>query len=97
MPTWIENEAFRIVEAAAVAGERCPTNDQMPDGMQTVIGRLARAGRVRIEVYGRNWRVVEILTGPNKGKRTQEHPTPGARPYRILPPPRPVTMPQVGA
>lgn len=62
----------RIVQAA-VNGERCPQTGH--DGFTSAITTaLARAGRILIEVYARNWRVVEILTGPHKGKRTMACP-----------------------
>jgi hypothetical protein len=45
---------------------------------------LARAGRIRIEVYAHNWRVVEILSGPNKGKRTAPCPNKTNGPYLVI-------------
>ena len=46
---------------------------------------LLKEGRIRIEIYGRNWRVAEILKGPNAGKRTKGPPNSRAWPYRTLP------------
>ena len=78
---------FGMLEAAAAAGARCPINDQLPYGATKM---LACNGRIRIEVYAHNWRVVEILEGPHKGKRTMEAPSiksgklRGARPKPYL-------------
>lgn len=72
----------RLVEAA-IEGRRCPTSPELGKelalaGLARVPGNsvphLARAGRIQIEVSGRNWRVVEIATGPHKGKRTAADP-----------------------
>lgn len=82
----ILNQAFAAIEAAAVAGERCPVTaregiEGLPNGATTA---LARKGRIRIEVYAKNWRVAEILKGPNAGKRTKAPPNPEWRPYLTM-------------
>jgi hypothetical protein len=68
-----------MIEAAARAGERCPTGEQiaarmrslgMSDSVDGAVPQLARAGKLRIEVGHRNWRVVKILAGPAKGLNT---------------------------
>lgn len=74
--------SFALIEAAAMAGERCPqTNPHgpIPGGAVTA---LVEAGRVRSEVYAHNWRRVVILVGPNKGKATAEPPG-GGIPYLV--------------
>lgn len=76
------DELFAIVERAAVEGRRCPTIDQLPY-RTPLLADLARAGRIRIEVYSLNWRVVQITEGPNYGKRTAERPR-GGEPYVII-------------
>lgn len=82
-----EDELFAVLEECAVKGERCPTVDQLqyvhniPTTYQPA--RLARQGRIRVEVWRLNWRVIEIMEGPNKGRRTQEAPT-GTAPYKII-------------
>jgi hypothetical protein len=74
--------AFAKIEAAAAAGARCPTQDQI--GVHTgAVGELCRAGRIRVEVYAHNWRVAEILDGPHKGKRTAPPPNPAWKPYLV--------------
>lgn len=83
-------EGFALIERAAVLGARAPTNWSMdnPTGVlpSGVTSALVKEGRVRIEVYAKNWRVIEILKGPNAGKRTMECPYNGAKPYKIVPP-----------
>ena len=82
----ILSKAFAQIEAAAVAGARCPVTARegipgLPPGVTTA---LARAGRVRFEVYAHNWRVAEILAGPHAGKRTQGPPQAGWKPYLVI-------------
>lgn len=71
------NAAFGEIEAAAIVGARCPVR-----GTGHVTGstarELARQGRIRIDVYGQNWRVVTILVGPHRGKHTALPPNGGA-------------------
>jgi len=82
-------QGFRLIEAAALAGERCPTNisGDNPTGTLRagITAALVKAGRIRIEVYPHNWRVIEIVTGPNAGKRTAPPHNRNWKPYRILP------------
>jgi hypothetical protein len=81
---------FALIERAALAGERCPTTLTTDNPTGTLLAGIAailvKEGRIKIEIYGRNWRVVEILKGPNAGKRTKEAPGfPRVWPYRRLP------------
>lgn len=72
--------AREMIEAAAVLKQRCPLNDDLPVG---AVAMLTRAGIVRVKVYGRNWRTIEILEGPHKGARTA--PPPDDRlPYKVV-------------
>jgi hypothetical protein len=67
---------FDKLEASAIANERCPQNDTF--GVTSyLVGELARAGDIEVEVYADNWRVVRILTGPAAGKHTQMPSAPG--------------------
>ena len=75
-----------MVERVAVLGERCPQSQ--PHGPFTptesrALLDLARAGRLRIEIFPHNWRVVTICEGPNKGRSTLRSPL-GKRPYLTI-------------
>lgn len=78
---------FEEVRKAAVARRRCPSTDILSlmghTAPSTIMRALAQDGRVKVEVYGRNWRVVEILAGPDAGARTEECPAGGA-PYLVI-------------
>lgn len=74
------DRAFAQLEAAAVAGKRCPFNDEI-DGGATATTKLARDQRIFVEVFPHNWRVVTILTGPNKDKKTAPPLNPRWKPY----------------
>lgn len=76
------DKAFAMIEAAAIKGERCPQNDVFP-GKKGAVPELARQGRIKIEVFAHNWRVVTIMEGPNKGKRTKAAPM-GSEPYKVI-------------
>lgn len=73
---------FEALQRAAVAGARCPLSGS--DGVTSdLTAALAKSGRIKIEVYARNYRVVEILDGPNKGKRTRSAPV-GHETYKLI-------------
>ena len=73
---------FRLLEAAAVAGKRCPfTQPFGPIGSDS-IPTLVAGRRIRSEVYHHNYRVVTILDGPHKGKATAPPPN-GGSPYLV--------------
>lgn len=81
-----EKALFDILEAAAVAGERCPTNPELRDlvGSPTT-SDLARKGFITVEVYALNWRVVTIIHGAHAGKCTKRSPHKGAKkPYKTI-------------
>ena len=48
-----------------------------------VVPALCRQGKIRVEIYDRNYRVVVILQGPHKGKRTLAHPH-AKKPWRTI-------------
>lgn len=62
------------VTRAAVAGARCPENEKYSDVTSDRLGVLARNGKIRIEISGRNYRQIFILAGPHKGARTAPNP-----------------------
>lgn len=79
--------ALSILRAAANKGERCPTNDELRRQLYELghtlssdahPAELAYEGLIKVEVYGRNYRVIEI-----EGKRTAEAP-PGWEPYLVI-------------
>lgn len=82
-PTRAIEGFFDQIVAAAMAGVRCPQNDLIPSA---AFSRLAREGRIRVSVYARNWRVVEILEGPHAGKSTADDPMrrAGEKPYKVI-------------
>lgn len=74
--------AFAILEDAAVRGIRCPGRD-IADLQRNQAAVLARAGLIRINISGHNYRQITILVGPHAGKSTAPHPM-GYRPTRVL-------------
>lgn len=68
-----KDAVFHAIEAAAIAGDRCPQADQLP-GAPDIVTRLCRDGRLYIEIFMHNWRVATILAGPHKGKMTLQPP-----------------------
>lgn len=76
-----------ILRTAAKKKKRCPTNEEI---RQELLSRgfsfpsycfpssMAKHGLLKVEVYGKNWRVVEI-----EGHRTMESPI-GGNPYRVF-------------
>lgn len=76
------DEAFAMLEAVADAGERCPLASKSFQSHLT--SGLARAGKIRVDVYPHNWRVVTILVGPFALKATAPPPNPTWRPYLTI-------------
>lgn len=79
--------AFRLIEQAAIKGERCPINKspevnggQLQSG---AVSALCREGRILVEISGRNWRQATILTGPHTGKKTAPNPN-GEHVYKTV-------------
>ena len=85
---------WAILQEHAAAGTRCPTADGLAyelekrgvhiQGSAALVPELARAGKIRIEVSDKNWRVVEICEGLHQGKRTAGPPRRNATPYLII-------------
>ena len=63
---------YHLIEQVAINGERCPQNQPHGPLAKGSVSKLVAEGRIRTEVYKHNWRVVEILMGEHKGKRTAE-------------------------
>jgi hypothetical protein len=75
---------FDLVLKAAIAGDRCPQNDELGTRGAATLRDLARAGRIRIEVSSLNWRQVTILEGPHRGKQTAKNPHKATRVYLVI-------------
>lgn len=75
--------AFKTLSDCAARGDRCPMNDVIPS---SAFGTLARAGKIRIRIFEKNWRVVDILVGPQAGKSTADAPGRrlGQKPYKVI-------------
>ncbi len=87
-PTALRDETlFERFEQAAISGERCPTMGQLRDegyvDSSKSAQRLADSGAIRIEVYARNYRVIEIKLGPHEGRRTAPPPNEWHEPYYV--------------
>lgn len=67
------DQVFKMIEAVALAGGRCP--QRQPYGSLSgqesdALLMLAGAGRLRIDIYAHNWRVITICEGPHAGTKT---------------------------
>jgi len=69
----LEDTFSRIVETA-LHKRRCPDNANINSSQLTA---LARSGRLRIDISGRSYRTVYILTGPHAGLSTLPDPDQG--------------------
>lgn len=65
------DETFAAIEAAAVAGERCPMSQPYGPLNAGAVTALCREGKIRVYISQHNWRTVTILVGPNTGKSTK--------------------------
>lgn len=76
------DDAFKMIEAAAAEGRRCPTSDH---GLNSAhVSALARAGKIAVEVSSQNWRRVTILVGAHAGKSTAPNPLPRSSVYLTI-------------
>jgi hypothetical protein len=90
-----EERVFALLEAAARAGHRCPTNPELAADLSShgvpiasssvpkIFGRLVREGRIVVRVYGHNWRDIVIQSGRYAGKATMAPPL-GGEPYIVI-------------
>ncbi len=76
-------EAFALIVAAAIKGDRCPQCEPHGDLRAQAMPALYRRGMIRGEISGHNWRQVTILKGRHKGKKTAPHPH-GAPTWKIV-------------
>jgi hypothetical protein len=78
---------FKHLEICAATGARCPQS--LPHGPLTKsqnqgIGVLARRGRIKVDIYAHNWRVVTMCDGPHFGKSTAMPPYSCGGPYKTI-------------
>lgn len=67
-----DDRGLDLITERAKASERAPRNgDEIAFG---VTDRLMRFGIIRVEIWGKNWRVIEIMSGQYRGLRTAEPP-----------------------
>lgn len=83
---------FALIVEAAINDWRCPKNSS-PDNPKGGIpsgatNALVKEGKIRVEVYAHNYRVIEILWGRNAGKRTKPPDNKNWKPYKVLPKPQ---------
>jgi hypothetical protein len=74
-----------LLEEAAAKGARCPQNHEF--GVMNaggVLSALAGDGTIRVEVFGKNWRVITMLAGAQKGRRTLAPPFANDGPYKVI-------------
>lgn len=76
------DQAFALIEQAAINGERCPQTEPFGPLKHSLTTMLARQGRIQFGIYALNWRVATIMEGPHKGKHTLL-PKRG-KPYKIV-------------
>ncbi len=75
-------DVLQVLRQAAAKGLRCPTNEEIEQQtgamhFSETPPQLALAGLLTVEIYGKNYRVIEI-----DGIRTAAAPE-GRKPYRV--------------
>jgi hypothetical protein len=75
-------EVFERIIKAALANERCPVTAR--DFPTTIVSELARAGKIKVEVFAHNWRRITILEGEHKGKATAPPKIGSGKPYLTI-------------
>jgi hypothetical protein len=87
---------FRILDATATHGARCPTNESIAGQLRSegievwagtipgIVSQLARDGRIVVRIYSHNYRETVICGGGRpQGKGTLPPPD-GRKPYRVV-------------
>lgn len=87
-PAQTADEAMAIITRAVLANKRCPKNNSNADEGEDWLGSaavytLTRHGDIRVEISGRNYRRIVLLTGPHAGKGTAHNPT-GDSVWRVI-------------
>lgn len=82
-------QGYAEILKAALGNQRCPTTKSVdnPAGKlkSGITTKLLAAGRIRVEIYAHNYRVIEIVGGPNAGARTRAPDNKRWKPYKVLP------------
>lgn len=89
------NRTLAMIVEAACDGARCPetTRSDYVKGERVLIRGLARGaatvlaaeGKIKVEIFARNFRRITILVGPHAGKATADPPFGKlAQPYRVV-------------
>lgn len=84
------DEVFAHLERAAIAGERCPPSNWEGQPAPPLLlhsitmSALAKAGKIHIDISGKNFRQVTILVGPHAGKKTAANPDRHARLWQSI-------------
>jgi hypothetical protein len=73
---------FRLIEGAAIKGERCPQNQPHGPVAAASMAILRDEGFIRVETYRWNYRVAVILKGDHAGLATKPPPD-GGKPWLI--------------
>lgn len=80
-------DLFHEIIMAGLRKERCPITSTCPGGRakHQYLHKLVHRGWIKVEVYGPNWRVAEVLVGKHAGLRTRELLPfdPNRRPWRV--------------
>lgn len=90
------DRVFALLEQAAAKEARCPTNPDVaahlrehglpktaPSSIPSITTKLVAQSQIVVRIYGNNWRVVTICTGPHAGKATMPPPH-GGEPHTVL-------------
>lgn len=98
------DHVLALITDAAVRGARCPVVNEIERSLEQAglpyggaarsVPVLARAGKLKIEVFRHNYRVVTICDGAHRGKQTAPCPDAKARPYLVISPSGETSRPQ---
>lgn len=81
------SKLFKQLENCVALGARCPQT--LPFGPLTRAANkgvieLARRGRIKLDIYAHNWRVVTMCEGRHFGKSTEMPPYQHGAPYKTI-------------
>jgi hypothetical protein len=77
------SQTFNAIVNAAVAGKRAPLSSRNGGSLNPdAVKHLVKAGKIRIEIFVHNFRVITILSGEHAGKHTAQ--PNGKQPHLII-------------